>query len=500
MWLALWLGLVTHAALATPCDDLTKLALPDLRVQRATAVTVDSGLTVPNAAAPARDFCRVEGVIEKEIGFELWLPPAAQWNGKLLTGGVGGQAGNFNHRELVRGVRRGYAAASTDTGHKASDRHWLLGDPMRAANYAHRANHLLAVQAKALIQAYYAKPAKRAYFVGCSGGGRQALVEAQRYPDDYDGIIAGAPAPQAPAMSARRLWEMQQHSRHPGRIDASGWQLVARAARAACDAQDGLSDGQVDDPRACRFDIGSLRCAPGATKDCLSDQQVALAKLIHAPLHDEDGRRIDDGLLPGVVVRPDLLPEPFTPGPPYLAVALFGDGVHRDPDWDPGRFRIARDLPAIDSVMALRADDPDLSRFAARGGRMIVYQGWADPLVAAQPTLQYVQDVERTMGGREAAARFLRLFMVPGMDHCIGGTGPDQFGGAGGDAPVVDEQHDLLSALEAWVEHGRAPTRIVAHELQGGRVRRTRPLCVHPQRAQFVGPGSVDDAAAFACR
>lgn len=478
-----------------------RLQIPDLRVTAATPIGERSGFVPPmaNPRTPARDFCRVEGIIETEIGFELWLPEPGRWNGKMLTGGVGGQAGYYNYRELVRGVRRGYASASTDTGHKAADRHWLLGEPARAQNYAHRSNHLLAVKGKAIIAAYYARAPKHAYFVGCSGGGRQALTEAQRYPADYDGIIAGAPGPKTPEMSARRMWEMQQHSRRDATMSAAHWRLIARAGAAACDRRDGLEDGIADDPRSCPFEIGALRCIGAPSDNCLTEAQVELARRVYAPLHDEDGKRVDDGLLPGVLVRPEPLPEPLTPGAPYLAVALFGDGVHRDRNWDPRNFRIARDLPAIDRVMDLHADIPDLSAFEARGGKLIVYQGWADPLVAAQPTVDYFEAVERTMGGRERTSRFARLYMVPGMDHCIGGTGPDRFGGAGDDAPRVDAQHDLLSALEEWVERGIAPQQVVATQVIDGKVTRTRPLCPHPQRARYR-VGSVDEAGSFECR
>jgi feruloyl esterase len=236
VWRALAGALLLANALgcrAMSCEAMAGHSLSEVRISAATSISAASGFTptAANAMAPERDFCRVEGVIEKEIGFELWLPLAARWNGKLLGAGVGGQAGNFNYRDMVRGVKRGYATASTDTGHKSSDRHWLLGDPMRAPNYAHRANHLLAVKAKALIEAFYARPARQAYFIGCSGGGRQALTEAQRYPDDYDGIIAGAPGTKTPEMSARRMWEMQQHSAAkgtPAAMDAAASALASR--------------------------------------------------------------------------------------------------------------------------------------------------------------------------------------------------------------------------------------------------------------------------------
>ena len=238
-------------------------------------------------------FCRVEGVIEKEIGFELWLPAREHWNRRLLVGGVGGQAGTFNYRELERGVRRGYASSSTDTGHKAADRHWLLRRPDRAANYAHRANHLLAVKTKAILRAHYGADPRNSFFVGCSGGGRQALTEVQRYPDDFDGVIAGAPGVNTPEMSARRMWEMQQHSRWAGFMRAAQWKLVADSAIRECDSLDGVRDGVIDDPRSCRFDPASLACRGTASTGCLTPEQLTAVRRIHAPLVDEKGRRID---------------------------------------------------------------------------------------------------------------------------------------------------------------------------------------------------------------
>ena len=204
-----------------------------------------------------------------------------------------------------------------------------------------------------------------------------------------------------------------------------------------------------------------------------------------------------DGLLAGTPVSPTPLPEPFTPGPPYLAVSLFGDGVHADPNWDPRTFNLARDLPAIDRVMNLHADDPDIRPFVRRGGKLILYHGWADPLVAPQSTIAYYQAVLAALG--QAAADSVRLFMAPGVDHCRGGAGPDLFGGAGGDAPHVDADHDLLSALERWVDEQQPPERIVASRIQEGRIVRTRPLCAYPKRARYRGAGSTDEAINFAC-
>lgn len=486
------------------CDHVARVAVPDVRIVTATPVAAGSGFASPDARAPKVEagFCRIEGVIEKEIGFELWLPLQARWNGHLLTGGVGGQAGSFKYRELARGVSRGYAAAGTDTGHKASDRHWLLGDPQRAANYAERANQLLAMKAKAVIAGFYRKPVRRAIFSGCSGGGRQAMTEAQRYPGDYDGILAGAPGVNTPEMSARRMWEMIQHRRHAGLMSAADWTLVARSGVSRCDADDGVRDGLVANPAACRFDVGELLCRPGVTSAgagrCLGPEQVALARRIYGPLHDENGKRIDSGILPGVPVSATPLPEPFTPGPPYLAVSLFGDGVHRDRDWDARNFRIADDLPAIDRVMNLHADNPDLSAFRARGGKLLMYQGWADPLVLAQSTTAYFEAVNARMGGD--ASDFLRLYMVPGMDHCIGGSGPDLFGATGGEGLDRAPEHDMLSALERWLDGGKAPGAILSVKRENGAIVAQRPLCPYPRAAHYIGSGDPKRASSFRCR
>lgn len=484
------------------CGDVKRLAVEDVRIVSATPVAANSGFASPDTRAPLVDsaFCRVEGVIEKEIGFELWLPPEAEWNGRLLTGGVGGQAGSFNYRELARGVARGYASASTDTGHKASDRNWLLGDPMRAVNYAERANHLLAVKVKAMIALHYRKPLHRALFVGCSGGGRQAMTEAQRYPGDYDGIIAGAPGVDTPEMSARRMWEMIEHRKHAGLMSQADWALVARRGVAACDGDDGIKDGLVANPAACGFDIGTLLCKPGGKGECLNADQVALVRRLYGPLHDENGKRIDDGILPGVPVSATPLPEPFTPGPAYLATVLFGQGVHRDPDWDASTFRIADDLPAIDKVMNLHADNPDLGAFRRRGGKLILYQGWADPLVLAQSTLAYFDTVARHMGRDGDVSDFLRLYMVPGMEHCVGGAGPDLFGATGGEGLDRRPEHDMLSALEQWLDSGVAPGPILSVKREEGKVTAERPLCPWPQTARYRGKGDPRRGESYSCR
>lgn len=469
------------------------IALPaDVRVTRATRIA--AGVSFPEVRGyhSTRPFCRVEGVIEAEIGFELWLPDRVHWNRRFLGAGVGGQAGSFAYPDLARGVERGYAAASTDTGHKASDETWLLGRPDRALNYAERANHLLAVKGKALAAAFLGAAPRKAIFVGCSGGGRQALTQMQRFPGDYDGILAGAPGVNTPAMSARRLWEMIQHDRYRGLLDAAGWKRIADAAVAQCDPQDGLKDGLIEDPRACSFTPADV---PG-----LSPAQVELASRIYAPLHDENGKRIDGGILPGVPISPVAAPEPFTPGPKYLATVLFGQGIYGDANWDVRKFSIARDLPAIDRVMNLHADNPRVDPFVKRGGKLILYHGWADALVAAQPTIDYYGALEKRFGAAKARG-FARLFLMPGMDHCRGGGVPDRFGGAGGlwtEGVSRDAGDDLLTALEQWLDGGPAPAMVRTAQFADGKPVRTRPACAFPARVRYKG-GPVEHAESYSC-
>lgn len=492
------------APASPPGADLcgAQVELPaDVRVTRASRIAAGAEVAGTRGYRPTRSFCRIEGVIETEIGFELWLPERDDWNRRFLGAGVGGQAGSIAVRDLARGVERGYAAASTDTGHKAADQNWLLGPPERAANYAERGNHLLAVKAKAITAAYYGAAPRKAIFVGCSGGGRQAMTQMQRFPQDYDGILAGAPGVNTPEMSARRLWEMIQHDRYKGVLDAAGWQRIADAAVAQCDPQDGLKDGLIEDPRKCGFRPRDLACKPGAGgSSCLAPAQVELAERIYAPLHDEKGKQIDPGILPGTPISPVPVPEPFTPGPKYLATVLFGQGIYRDANWDARNLVIARDLPKIDQVMNLHADDPRIDPFVKRGGKLILYHGWADPLVAAVPTIDYYQALEKRFG-TQRTRDFARLFLMPGMDHCRGGGVPDRFGGAGGlDGEGVSREagDDLLTAIEQWLDGGPAPEQVRAAQFKGSKPIRTRPACALPAQVRYIG-GPIERAESYTC-
>jgi feruloyl esterase len=496
LWLLCWPS-VSTAAVSNPRCGAHSVAVPaDVRisgfamVDRATAWQ-----PAPNSEAVAISvpFCRIEGVIDREIGFELWLPEPAAWNGKFLGAGVGGDAGQFNYVDLPRGVNLGYASATTDTGHKITDSNWMLGDPQRLINFEFRANHRLAQIAQQMTRSYYRRAIRHAYFIGCSGGGRQGLKEAQRFPADYDGIIAGAAGPNTPEMTVRRMWEMLLRDQHPGLLSPADWKHVADAAVQSCDHLDGVVDGIINDPRRCHFDPAALACpTTGAAEhvpQCLSPDQLALVAKIYAPLHDEDGNVLDTGLLPGVLVDA---------GHSRLAPAIFGQAVRRQADWNGQGFTVGTGLESINRVLPeLRADDPNLEPFTGRGGKLIMYEGWNDPAVAARMVIAYFEAVVKTLG-TDKSMRFLRLFMAPGVEHCRAGPGPDRFGGAGAAAPIADAEHDLLAALDAWITHGRAPERVIASKLQDGHVVMTRPLCAYPAAAHYSG-GDSNSGSSFVC-
>ncbi len=497
------LAFISGAALADPglpCEALKSANFPEVRISAVTAITpapewtIESPMSATRAVVTVKTpFCRVEGVIEKEIGFEVWLPASQSWNQRYLGVGSGGSAGFINYGELARGLNRGFASASTNSGHKLTDAAWMLGDHDRIPNYAVRAHHLLAQTAKKIVAAYYGQAQAHAYFIGCSGGGRQGLKEMQRHPEDYNGIVAGAAGPDMPVMTVRHLLTgLLQATNSAARLSDADWQLVADGAIAACDAKDGVVDGVIENPAACSFDPAQLLCKNTGDKGCLSAAQIELVKKIVAPIKDENGRQLDAGLLPGVRTRPGP--------PPALVTEFYGHGVHRDPNWDPAGFNIAADLAAARKIMPeMWADDPDLSGFKSAGGKAIIYTGWMDPSVIAEQTLNYYGNVVGRMGGATKTADFLRLYMAPGVFHCAGGPGPDRFGGAGADAPIVDPDHDLLSAIVAWVEQGKAPAGIIASRLVAGKVVRTRPLCPYPRIAKYAGSGSTDAAENFSC-
>ena len=434
--------------------------------------------------------CRVEGTIEDNIGFELWLP--VEWNGRLLGAGVGGDAGVFNYSDMSRRVEQGFATVTTDSGHKQSQARWMA-DPKARVDYEHRASHLTAGAAKAIALRYYGRAVDKAYYLGCSGGGRQALKEMQNYPGDYDGVIAGAPGPYMPLQSVRMMWGALLQKHDPaGALSDGDWSLYERRATASCDSIDGVTDGVIENPLRCNFKIRTLACKPGQTSECLSKPKITILETIVAPMPDEAGDAMDWGLFPGVRTRP---------GPPSpLLRAMWADGVYDNADWDEDSFRRSADLAAANRTMPeLRADKVAIQPFIRAGGKAILYQGWADPSTNAGPTLGYYANLARANGGIAALDDSVRLFMVPGMYHCRGGPGADGFGGSGQPA-AMDSENDVLWALVRWVEEGTPPARLTSSKIDGGTLRFTRALCPFPQSARYNGAGPKEAATSYSCQ
>ena len=455
-------------------------------------------------------FCRLAGVARPEPGseirFEVWLPPEEDWNGRFQGIGSGGSAGAIRYRQLAAAVAGGYAAVATDNGHTSTsgfDGSWSLGHPVRLVDFGYRAQHEATVAGKAVTRAYYGRDADFAYFVGCSQGGHHALMEAQRYPEDYDGIVAGAPANYWIGLMTAELWAGLATTRDPEQdLPRAKLPVLGAAVMAACDGIDGLEDGLIDDPRNCDFDPGVLLCDGADAGDCLTAGQVAAARAIYAgPVRPSTG----ESLFPGYALgsehfeAPDGLggwarywsgmPEPGGSTAQFMKYSVF-----EDPDYDLTRFDFDADWDRANNrplgndetlASALNAIDPDLSAFKARGGKLISYHGWADALITGHYAVDYYENVLAAMGGLEETTDFYRLFMAPGVAHCRGGPGPDRF--------------DAVEAIERWVERGEAPDRIVASKVVDGAVRRSRPLCVYPRVARYDGSGSIDDAANFAC-
>ncbi len=495
-------------AAATGCANLAKLALPDTTIDKAETITSGEAANIRNLPS----FCRVAGSIrpspDSDIRFEVWMPSSG-WNGKFQGVGNGGFAGTIGYGGLGGAVKAGYAAASTDTGHKGGagiDASWALGHPEKIVDYGHRAIHETAVKGKAIVTAFYGSAPKRCYFNSCSNGGRQALMEAQRYPADYDGIIAGAPANNFTRLLTSFVWGMKALLTEEGDyIPVSKLTAIQAAALASCDTADKVKDGAIEEPSKCQPNLEVLRCQGAESDACLTVPQLAALKKIYDGPADAKGHRLYPGFSPGGEADAGGW-GPWIVGKEREQSAHFGFGtqlfknmVYNDATWDYRKFDLERDAKAADAKMGpiLNSIDPDLRPFLARGGKLILYHGWCDAAIPAQSTIDYYRNVVKKLGAK-AAGSAVRLFMAPGVQHCGGGAGPNVFGQAG-PAAGADAGTDLNAALERWVEQGVAPARIVASRRSQGKVERTRPLCAYPAVARWKGSGSSDDEANFEC-
>jgi feruloyl esterase len=484
---------------ATACTELAVLTIPDVTVNGASMV--EAGTFTPTGSplkltVPA--FCRVEATArptsDSEIKIEVWIPAADAWNGKFQAVGNGGYQGSISYAAMATALRRGYATASTDTGHTGDDVIFGKGHPEKVIDFGWRAIHLMTDTAKLVVRNATGRFAAKSYFVGCSSGGHQAMSEAQRFPDDYDGILAGAPANNRIRQTFGFMWSWAATHRADGTpiLDQASLAAVTNAVVAACDARDGLKDGLVDDPRRCTFDPATLACGAGSNgTSCLTKEQVeAVQKVYDGAKSPTTGEQIFTGWPPGSEAFGDSAIQSWrqyilAPKEPSR-IGVFRYFLFHDPNWKVSSLDYDRDLAyAEQRIPHLAAVDHDLTPFKKRGGKLIMYAGWMDPVVPPQDNVAYYEAVAKKMGGYEKTRDFFRLFVAPGMGHCAGGPGPNQF--------------DAVTALEQWVEKGVAPDALIASHSTGGKVDRSRPLCPYPQVARYKGTGSIDEAANFAC-
>ena len=501
---------------AASCESLASLKLPDTAITFA-AATPAGTFTPPYGAALENlpEFCRVTGRItptgDSNIYFEVWLP-ASGWNGKFLGVGNGGFAGAIGYSGLAGNLKRGYATAGTDTGHEAqgTDATWAFQHPEKVIDFGYRALHLTTSDAKSLVKAFYGEPAQHSYFDSCSDGGREALMEAQRFPEDFDGILAGAPANYWTHLLTGAIGGAQAlYSNPTAYFSDIKLPAIHAAALAACDAADGVKDGVINDPPRCQFDPAVLLCKGPETRACLTAPQIAALKKLYQGAKDSHGRQIFPGLVPGAEEgQGGWGPWIVGQSPGQSAMSAFGENYFRymvfeDPAWTPLRATTDTAVQTADekTAHALNSVDPDLSRFAARGGKLILYHGWNDPAISPYNTIDYFHSVSKTMGA-EKATTFVRLYMIPGMQHCLGGPGASHFGQLG-TTTAKGSKHGLYTALEEWVEKNNPPSGVVATKFTGDNASKpaqmTRPLCAYPEIPKYKGAGDTNDDSNFTC-
>jgi hypothetical protein len=513
-------GIFASTVHAEDCHGLTGKTFGSATVIETDSVTppfalASLGTSPGQGVSVDLPFCRVRGTIkpspDSDIRFEVWLPARRSWNERFQGIGNGGFAGSLIYSGMAWALGAGYAVAASDTGHsgQSSESAWALGHPEKITDLGYRSIHETAVAAKAIIATYYGKVVQHSYYAGCSTGGRQGMVLAQRFPEDYDGIVAGAPAfywPSLLGFDATVYRSMlDDHARW---LSPASLALVNQTVLKACHASGGL----IDDPASCHVDPAQLLCRPGQSGSCLSPSEVRMMKLMYGGIADQAGHSIYPGFTPGQEQSWTLwkLGAAGSLGRGSLAypmpVGFFGNLVHQNPAWTLADFELGRDLAmAVDGPVGrdVFAENPDLRPFFARGGKLLQYHGWHDPAIPAQASIKYYQSVASRLGGTGDLDRSYRLFMGTGMYHCAGGPGPNAVGGVfGAPPPVRDPDHDVISALRRWVEDGVAPDRIIATHYRNNDptapVEGQRPWCAWPKAPHYSG-GDRSLAASYSC-
>jgi feruloyl esterase len=508
--------LTTQAQAATACEDLANVKVAGATITAVKTMAVGDRQPIETFGIPplpiAQAYCRVNATLAptraSSIKVEVWLPVEAAWNGKFMATGNGGYGGSLGGPRLSMrpALKAGYAVVGTDMGHTedgaGGEANWALNQPEKIVDWAHRANHETALFAKTMIAAHYGKGPRLSYFSGCSDGGREALMEAQRYPNDFDGIVAGAPANAWTRLMTSFAWSWKAvHETPESRIPDASLAFVQKAALAQCDKLDGVADGVVEDPRLCKFDPAVVQCKPGQTAECLTPAQTAgLRKLYEGPRDPRTGKSLFPGYPAGGEAIPNAWPLWISGEKaqhPSFARSFFANFVYSDPNWQLAKLNFAANGDfklAHERLGALVAsDNPDLSAFKARGGKLILFHGWSDAAITPYATIRYYDAVRKKMSVKNADS-FSRLYMVPGLSHCIGGPGPNSF--------------DMLATLDGWVDGGKAPDVVIASKTNNdyaalldmpAKTLRTRPLCAYPKVARWDGKGSTDEAASFSC-
>jgi feruloyl esterase len=491
---ALALAVPAYAHAAT-CDSLKSLSLPETTIDTVQLVAAGSFTQRGgpagrgNAFADLPTFCRVAATLrpssDSDIKVEVWMP-TSNWNHRYQAVGNGAWTGAIGYAAMADALRRGYATSSTDTGHVGGSASFAMGHPEKAIDFAYRSEHEMAVKSKAIINAFYGSAPEYSYWNGCSAGGRQGLKEAQMFPADFDGIIAGSPGLDWSGRSAQAIRIAQMLENEAARLTAAQQNRLHAAVLDACDALDGLKDGLISNPAACTFDPKVLECrdrGPEDAADCLSAARVENIRAIYAPIKTKTRE------IPGLAFGSEINWTDFGWSASARATGLdhFRYLVFNDPEWQISKFTLA-DVPKLEEGPSgvIDARNPDLQKFFGRGGKLLMYHGWADPQITPLNATAYYEQVVKTSRGSANISNSYRLFMAPGMAHCGGGEGPNEF--------------DKIGALEQWVEKGKAPDQIIASHSKNGVVDRTRPLCPYPQVATYKGSGSIDEAASFACK
>jgi len=533
--LSMFLGVMAFLAApaltaAQPCEQIASLKLPDATVTSASGVpagefplqggldAIGQGPLHPMGRRPGPAdlpaFCRVQITVAPAIKMEIWLPTSG-WNGDFEGVGNGGKAGVISYPAMATALKGGYAVASTDTGHQGEggDTQWALGHPELVADFAYRAIHEMTVAATSVVRAFYGKRPRYSFFNGCSTGGRQGLMEAQRYPGDYNGILTGDPVMYyTHVQAAAPFWVALQAKKDPeSYIPPAKLPAINAASVAACDSIDGVKDGLIENPLKCPFrsDPSALLCQGADSPTCLTTKQLQTLKEIYNGYRDAEKKLVYPGSMPGHeegwgFIAPADPSKTLADNTSVGVVGFFKYFVFSNANWDYRTWDYVKDMAYTDEKLAamMNATDPDLKHFQALGGKLLLYHGWTDPSVSPLETIHYYKNVVAVANGGKPTATedetpampnearpksdFVRMFMVPGMDHCGGGPGPNLF--------------DAFGPLVNWVENHHPPETIIASHMTNGAVDRTRPLCPYPKTAQYTGQGSTDDAANFVCR